>query len=153
MIINVEDYLDSLGVRDQVNRFVIAHYGTPRRSGRYPWGSGGNENNAKDGRSFLETVAGLKAKGLSDVEIALGMGMTTTELRTSKSIAKNAEKAANITMANRLVGNPDDAAGLEVLLGGLGLRRRLRDLGSLAHLRAALAAGQAWPAPAADTPP
>ena len=102
MIINVEDYLDSLGVRDQVNRFVIAHYGTPRRSGRYPWGSGGNENNAKDGRSFLETVAGLKAKGLSDVEIALGMGMTTTELRTSKSIAKNAEKAANITMANRL---------------------------------------------------
>ena len=27
-----------------------------------------------------------------------------------------------LTMANRLVGNPDDAAGLEVLLGGLGLR-------------------------------
>jgi hypothetical protein len=63
----------------------IKHYGTPRRSGRYPWGSGNTEG--KRNRTFLDEVASLKKKGMSDTEIARAGGITTTELRAMKSIA------------------------------------------------------------------
>lgn len=95
MIIDVEEYLDSLG--------VLKHYGTPRRSGRYPWGSGGNsEEGSQNNKAFLGYVNDLKKQGMSEVEIARGMGISVTQLRTAKSIAKNAQKAADITMAERL---------------------------------------------------
>jgi transcriptional regulator len=77
----------------------IEHYGTPRRSGRYPWGSGGNSQHSKD---FLAYVTDLRRQGLSEVEIAKGLGITTTELRAQKSLAKNEAKAADIAMAQRL---------------------------------------------------
>ena len=78
----------------------LAHYGILRRSGRYPWGSGGPENATN--RSFLDYVAQLQKEGLSEAEIATGMGITTTQLRASKSIAKNEERQSNINMATRL---------------------------------------------------
>ena len=53
----------------------LEHYGTPRRSGRYPWGSGGNSQHSKD---FLGYVSDLRKQGLSEVEIAKGLGLTTT---------------------------------------------------------------------------
>ena len=68
----------------------LAHYGTPRHSGRYPWGSGKNPQRNKN---FLTRVNELKAQGLSETEIAKAMGMSTTQLRAQKSIAKNAEFA------------------------------------------------------------
>lgn len=77
----------------------IEHYGTPRRSGRYPWGSGGNSQHSKD---FLAYVTDLRRQGLSEVEIAKGLGITTTELRAQKSLARNEAKAADIAMAQRL---------------------------------------------------
>lgn len=78
----------------------LEHYGTPRRSGRYPWGSGGNEvTRSKD---FLGYIKDLRKQGLSEVEIAKGLNITTTELRAQKAIAKNAAKAADIAMAQRL---------------------------------------------------
>lgn len=78
----------------------LAHYGILRRSGRYPWGSGGPEyaSNA----SFLGMVDGLRKQGMTDVEISRGLGITTTELRAAKSIAKNEEKQAQIASAQRL---------------------------------------------------
>lgn len=78
----------------------LAHYGTPRHSGRYPWGSGGMEN--ASGSSFLGMEAGLRLKGLSESKIAEAMGMNTTELRARKSIERNAERQAKIGMAQRL---------------------------------------------------
>src|SRR3982750_1482532 len=78
----------------------LAHYGILRKSGRYPWGSGGPETATN--RSFLGYVTQLQKEGLSEAEIASGMGITTTQLRASKSIAKNAERQANINMATRL---------------------------------------------------
>lgn len=78
----------------------LAHYGILRKSGRYPWGSG--ETQSARNRSFLDTVEGLRKDGLSETEIARGFGMTTTDLRALKSIAKNEEKQAQILMANRL---------------------------------------------------
>jgi hypothetical protein len=78
----------------------LAHYGILRRSGRYPWGSGGPEFASNS--SFLGMVDGLKKQGMSDVEIARGLGITTTQLRAAKSIAKNEEKQAQIGEAQRL---------------------------------------------------
>lgn len=88
MIINEDDHL--------------AHYGTPRKSGRYPWGSGGNENGTQRNKSFLGYVDDLKKQGLSEPEIARGLGINTTQLRAQKSIAKNAQKQADIDKAQRL---------------------------------------------------
>lgn len=88
MIIDVEDY--------------IAHYGTPRHSGRYPWGSGGDDVGQRN-RDFLNYVADLQRKGMSEAEIARGIGLdSTTKLRAAKSIAKNAQKQADIYQAQRL---------------------------------------------------
>ncbi len=78
----------------------LAHYGTLRKSGRYPYGSGGNP--AQRQRGFLEYVDSLHAKGMSDTEIYRGLGMTSTEFRNRRSIARNEEKQAKIDMAQRL---------------------------------------------------
>jgi DNA-binding CsgD family transcriptional regulator len=86
MIVDEEDY--------------IAHYGILRKSGRYPWGSGGNQT-ARN-RAFLDYVAGLKSEGLTETEIAKGIGISTTDLRAVKSIAKNEVRAANISAAIKL---------------------------------------------------
>lgn len=86
MIIDEENYL--------------AHYGILRKSGRYPWGSG--ETQEARNRTFLDTVDGLRKDGLGEAEIARGFGISTTQLRAAKSIAKNAQKQADIGMAQRL---------------------------------------------------
>lgn len=78
----------------------LKHYGILRKSGRYPWGSGGNP--AARSKSFFDHIAKLREEGLSDVEIARGLGMTTTDLRIVNSLAKNQKKAADIAMATRL---------------------------------------------------
>ena len=87
MELNEEDYL--------------AHYGILRKSGRYPWGSGATQEERN--RTFLSTIEDLRVNHkMSDTEIARGFGMTTTQLRASRSIAKNAEKQGQINMAQRL---------------------------------------------------
>lgn len=78
----------------------LAHYGTPRHSGRYPWGSGGLENTSNS--NFLGIEAGLRAKGMSEAKVAEALGMNTSELRARKSIARNEERQAQIGMAQRL---------------------------------------------------
>lgn len=78
----------------------LIHYGTPRHSGRYPWGSGDNPYQHQKG--FLANVDGLKKQGLSETEIAKSFGMTTTELRSARSIARNEVRAADMAMAYKL---------------------------------------------------
>lgn len=89
----------------------LAHYGILRKSGRYPWGSGGDERvfpwshgetQAERNRTFLSTVDRLQKSGLTPTETAQALGLTTTELRVSKTIAKNAEKQAQISEAWKL---------------------------------------------------
>lgn len=86
MIVNEEDY--------------IAHYGILRRSGRYPWGSGGTQNVRN--KTFLGLVDDLRKQGLSETDIAQGWGISTTQLRAAKSMAKNQQKQAQIAMAQAL---------------------------------------------------
>lgn len=78
----------------------LAHYGILRKSGRYPWGSGGPEYASN--KSFLGYVEKLQKDGLTEAEVATGMGINTTQLRAAKSIAKNEERQAEINMATRL---------------------------------------------------
>jgi hypothetical protein len=80
----------------------LQHYGIIRRSGRYPWGSGGEEGGSERHPDFLGTVAQLRKDGLSEPEIAAAMGMTTTELRAQNSIERNKRKQAQIAEAERL---------------------------------------------------
>jgi biotin operon repressor len=78
----------------------LKHIGIKRRSGRYPWGSGGNSE--QRGASFLGYVDSLRKEGLSEVEIAEGMGISTTQLRARKSISRNEQRAASVALATRL---------------------------------------------------
>ena len=65
---------------------ILMHYGMPRRSGRYPWGSG--ENPYQHSGDFLSRIDELKSQGMSDTEIAKAMGLTTTQYRTQKSFSE-----------------------------------------------------------------
>lgn len=79
----------------------LAHYGVLRRSGRYPWGSGGPEYASNAG--FLGMVDEMQKKhGMSEAEIARGLGITSNQLRAAKSIAKSEETRARISQAQRL---------------------------------------------------
>jgi transposase len=79
----------------------LAHYGILRKSGRYPWGSGEDQNTRN--KSFLDHVEGLKKQGLTETEICKGLGIpSTTALRVAKSIAKAQLKQSNISQAQRL---------------------------------------------------
>lgn len=80
----------------------LSHYGTPRHSGRYPWGSGGDEASSHRNRSLLETVQHLRKQGLSEKQIAQHLEMTTTQLRDLKTIARSEETRDKIHMAEKL---------------------------------------------------
>ena len=58
-VINDEDLEDEALSDDE-----LEHYGTPRHSGRYPWGSG--ENPYQRTGYFRNGLAEMSAKGLSD---------------------------------------------------------------------------------------
>lgn len=78
----------------------LNHVGVARKSGRYPWGSG--ENPHQRNKSFTDYVDDLHKKGLSEVEIAKGMDITTAQLRARKTIAKNQLRQDDIDTAMKL---------------------------------------------------
>lgn len=78
----------------------LMHYGTPRHSGRYPWGSGKNPYQRMAG--FMGRVQELKKQGLSELEIAKSMGMTSKQLRARYSYAKDEVRLADAAFAWRL---------------------------------------------------
>ena len=61
----------------------LEHYGTPRHSGRYPWGSGKNPQRSKN---FLQRADDLAKQGLSAKEIAEAFGMSTGDYRAMRKI-------------------------------------------------------------------
>ena len=78
---------------------VIRHYGTPRHSGRYPWGSGEDPQRNRD---FLQRVKDLEEKGLKGKALAEGLGMNTSQLRARKSIVKAAKRREEAAEAIKL---------------------------------------------------
>ncbi len=81
----------------------LEHYGILRRSGRYPWGSGGtNISQSKRNKQFLDYVQLMKQQGLTDLEIARGVGITTTQLRAAQTIARTQQRQEKQLEAQRL---------------------------------------------------
>ena len=78
----------------------LIHYGIPRRSGRYPWGSG-KESYQRTG-DFLARIQEFKDKGMSEKDIATAFGLTTTQMRVQESLAKSERRADEVARAMSL---------------------------------------------------
>ena len=71
----------------------------PRRSGRYPWGSG--DSPYQNSGDFLR-VDELKKTGLNETSIADALGLSTTQLRAQLSLAKEERRSDLISRAKSL---------------------------------------------------
>lgn len=95
-IILLESYKENNSPKD-----YLAHYGTPRHSGRYPWGSG--DNPYQHNGDFLSRVHELKENGLSEAEIAKALDFkSTTALRAEISNATSQRRMYEIDTAKSL---------------------------------------------------
>ena len=83
-------------------RNSLMHYGMPRRSGRYPWGSG--DDAYQHERDFLGRIEDLKKNGWTETpeNIQKEFGMTTTQYRTEKGIASNQRRMLEVARAKSL---------------------------------------------------
>ena len=81
---------------------AIAHYGMPRRSGRYPWGSG--EDPYQHGRDFLSRVEELRKSGWTETpeNIKKEFGLTTSQYRIEKALAKDERRMLDVARAKSL---------------------------------------------------
>lgn len=79
------DFINNIDEMEEIE--YLQHYGMPRRSGRYPWGSG-KESYQRTG-DFLSRIDELKKKGMNEKEIAEAFGLSTTQYRTQRSLAKD----------------------------------------------------------------
>lgn len=106
----------------------LVHYGTPRHSGRYPWGSGENPYQ-HGGGDFRASVKELRDQGLTEVEIAKAFDMSTTQLRQEISLAKAQETAAKQAEARRLKdqGMSNVAIGKQMGINESSVRSLLND--------------------------
>lgn len=95
----IESYLDVGSMSDDE---YLEHYGMPRRSGRYPWGSG--EDPYQHGRDFLGRVDELKKSGWTETpeNIKKEFGLTTTQYRTEKALAKDERRSLDVARAKSL---------------------------------------------------
>ncbi len=78
----------------------LMHYGVPRRSGRYPWGSG--DNPYQHSGDFLSRIDSLKKEGKTEKEIANELNLTTTQLRIQMSLAKDERRSLEVATAKGL---------------------------------------------------
>lgn len=81
---------------------ILMHYGMPRRSGRYPWGSG--DDPYQHNRDFLGRIDELKKSGWTETpeNIKNEFGLTTTQYRTEKSLAKSERRLLDVARAKSL---------------------------------------------------
>lgn len=79
---------------------ILVHYGTPRHSGRYPWGSG--KDPYQSAKGFFAERRRLRDQGLSDTDIARAWGMTTTEFRAIGMHLGEEKRAGDISRAVRM---------------------------------------------------
>lgn len=90
----------------------LMHYGMPRRSGRYPWGSG--ENPYQHSGDFLSRVEELRKQNPTytdpdtgktysgDTAVAKILGLTTSQFRTQYSLATDERRAIDVETAKAL---------------------------------------------------
>ena len=90
----------------------LAHYGMPRRSGRYPWGSG--EDPYQHSKDFLGRVEEMRKAGFTytdpktgktykgDTAIAKSMGLSSTQFRAEVGIATDTRRMYEVSRAQAL---------------------------------------------------
>lgn len=108
---------------------ILMHYGMPRRSGRYPWGSG--DNPYQHSGDFLSRVEELRGQNFTftdpetgqiytgDIAIAKSMGMNSTQFRAQYSIAKNERRRDQVEKARSM---REDGHTLQEIADSLGLK-------------------------------
>lgn len=92
-----DEILDGMGLDEACD--YLMHYGTKYHSGRYPYGSG-DDPYQHDG--FYERVVEMKKRGLSQVEQANELGISTTMLRAQWALISNKRKADAYDRAKQL---------------------------------------------------
>lgn len=90
------EYFGELDVDAILEEESLMHYGTPRHSGRYPWGSG--DNPYQHTKGFVNKYRELKSQGLKETEIAKFFGMNTSQLRDKVAIENMKESVARYEM-------------------------------------------------------
>ena len=100
--LKIRQYIESHEMQDDDE---LMHYGTPRHSGRYPWGSG--DNPYQRNRDFHRVYNELKGQGLSDKEIAEHFSTpehkcSITEIKARRSLSSQQEKLEEATRVVRL---------------------------------------------------
>ena len=104
----IESYI---GIGSMTDEEYLEHYGMPRRSGRYPWGSG--DDPYQHSRDFLGRVEEMRKSGFTytdkngktwtgDNAIAKSLGYNSTDFRTVYAIAKDERRADQVATAKRL---------------------------------------------------
>lgn len=78
----------------------LMHIGMPRRSGRYPWGSG--ENPYQSSGDLLSRVEELTKEGMSEKDLAAALKMSTTDLRLQLKVAKHERRMLLVDQAKGL---------------------------------------------------
>lgn len=80
---------------------ILCHYGTPRHSGRYPWGSG--NKNYQRRQNFLSRNNELKKEGISETERAKILGCRSIDhLRARVELYSAEIEKDNVMMAQKL---------------------------------------------------
>ena len=102
---------------NQVAEDILMHYGMPRRSGRYPWGSG--DDPYQHGRDFLSRVEELKKTGWKETpkNIMDEFGLTTTQYRTEKALAKDERRMLDVARAKSLKEDGKGATEIGKIMG------------------------------------
>ena len=107
----VEEIDSYLGCGSMTDEEYLEHYGMPRRSGRYPWGSG--DEPYQHSRDFIGRVDEMRKNNFTYVDkkgniltgdkaIAEKLGYSTTDFRTVYSIAKDQRRMDDVATAKRL---------------------------------------------------
>ena len=97
-----EEIASYLGSAEMTDEEFLQHYGMPRRSGRYPWGSGKDEY--QHSIDFLGRVEKLKKSGWKETpeNIQKEFGLNTTQYRREKSICKDTRRIYDVARARSL---------------------------------------------------
>ena len=89
-------------VAQEIQDFLM-HYGMPRRSGRYPWGSG-EDPYQRSNRDFLGRIEELKKSGWTETpeNIKKEFGLSSGQYRAAKAVAKQERRAYQVATAKSL---------------------------------------------------
>ena len=100
-----EEILSNYDTTNPVAKDILMHYGMPRRSGRYPWGSGDDpyQHGSVD---FLSRVEALKKKGWTEtaenIKKEFGEGVTLNDYRNEKTWCNYERRLRQVETAKRL---------------------------------------------------